>query len=180
MIKSLLKFGFRMFGRRYDYDTSYMSHVADTSISAGLRLSLFPLVSQFRGPRAAQDVWTGALLGSTLEGDCGPCAQLVMDMAVEAHVPADQLAQCIKGEAESAGDVGLGFRFAQAAIAGDPELEVLRREIERRFGAAAVTAVSFAAANGRMYPVLKRGLGFEQSCRSISVRNETVKVRRSR
>lgn len=175
MIRSLLKTGYRRFGCRYGYDTGYMAHIADTSVSAGLRLTAFPLISQYRGPTL--DLWAGALLGSTLEGDCGPCAQLVVDVAIEAGVPADRLALCIQGRAEEASDVGLGFRFAQAAIADAPELGTLRIEIESRHGPAAVTAASFAASSGRMYPVLKRGLGFGHACSVLSVGN--VKVERA-
>lgn len=179
MIGSLLKIGFRSFGHRYDYDTAYMAHVTDTSVWAGLRLFLLPYVTQFRGPKAARDVWSGAFLASILDGDCGPCAQLTIDMAVEAEVRADQLALCIEGHPEKAGDVGLGFRFARAAIAGTPELDELRDEIGQRFGEAAVTAASFAASSGRMYPVLKRGLGFASACSRLHVRGETIEVRRA-
>lgn len=176
MIRYFLKRGFRQFATRYDYDTGYMSHVVDASTAAGMRLSLLPLYSQFRGPKEAQDVWAGAMLGSTLEGDCGPCVQLVVDMALEVEVPADQLVLCLQGNAAAAGDVGLGFQFSQAAIENASELEELRSEIEKRFGASAVTAASFAASSGRIYPVLKRGLGFGQTCSSVHVKNEAIPV----
>lgn len=176
MTLALLKAGIKRFGLRYDYDTSYMSHVANTSTSAGVRLSLLSLYSQFRGPQMAQNVWAGAMLGSTQEGDCGPCVQLIVDMALESGVPADQIASCLQGEAKAAGDVGLGFRFSHAAIANAPELEDLREEIEARFGASAVVAASFAASSGRLYPVLKRGLGFGQTCSLVAVEDEAIQV----
>ncbi len=176
MIRYFLKMGIRQFAKRYNYDTSYMSHVVETSSAAGVRLSLLPLYSQFRGPKEARDVWAGAMLGSTLEGDCGPCVQLIVDIALKAEVPPDQLALCLQRNATVAGDVGLGFRFAQAAIENTPELEDLRAEIEKRFGPAAVTAASFAASSGRIYPVLKRGLGFGQTCSNVQVSNATTQV----
>ncbi|MBO9475639.1 hypothetical protein J7413_19010 [Shimia sp. R10_1] len=138
---------------------------------------MLPFYSQFRGPKDAQNVWAGAMLGSTLDGDCGPCVQLIVDMALEAGVPADQLVLCLQGDVKAAGDVGLGFRFSQAAIANAPELDSRRQEIEARFGAAAVTAASFAASSGRIYPVLKRGLGFGQTCSRVTIADETTKVR---
>ena len=176
MIGTLLKGGFRRFAARYDYDAGYMSHVVDTSTAAGIRLSFLPLYSQFRGPKEALNVWAGAMLGSTHEGDCGPCVQLVVDMALEAKVPASQLALCLQGNAASAGDVGLGFRFSRAAIEDAADLEELRSEIETRFGPSAVTAASFAASSGRIYPVLKRGLGFGQTCSSVTIDKETIRV----
>lgn len=176
MIRYFLKMGIRQFARRYNYDTDYMSHVVDTSAAAGVRLSLLPIYSQFRGPKEARNLWAGAMLGSTQEGDCGPCVQLIVDMALEVAVPADQLALCLQGNAAAAGDVGLGFRFSQAAIENAPELEELRSEIENRFGPSAVTAASFAASSGRIYPVLKRGLGFGQTCSRVHIKNETIQV----
>lgn len=178
MIRELLKIGFRRFGARYNYDTAYMTHIADTSTKAGLRLSALPFYSQFRGPKEAINVWAGAILGSTLDGDCGPCVQLVVDMALEAGVDADQLALCLQGKVMEAGDVGLGFRFSRAAIADAPDNADLRREIETRFGSEAVVAASFAASSGRTYPVLKRGLGFGQTCQRVNIKNEAMPVLR--
>ena len=176
MIRALLKMGFKSFGARYKYDTSYMSYIADTSAWAGLRLSMLSFYSQFRGPKEAQNVWAGAMLGSTLDGDCGPCVQLIVDMALEAGVQADKITACLRGDATAAGDVGLGFLFARAAIADAPELDSLRKEIEVRFGTLAVTAASFAASSGRIYPVLKRGIGFGQICSRVNVENEAIAV----
>ncbi|WP_259919394.1 hypothetical protein [Jannaschia sp. M317] len=179
MIRYLLNMGIRKFAKRYGYDASYMSHVVQTSSAAGVRLSLLPLYSQFRGPKEVRDVWAGAMLGSTLDGDCGPCVQLVIDMALEVQVSPDQLALCLQGDAAAAGDVGLGFRFAQAAIDDSPDLENLRAEIETRFGPVAVTTASIAASSGRIYPVLKRGLGFGQACSIVQVGHEKIQADRT-
>lgn len=177
MIRALLKMGAERFAQRYNYDTAYMSHIVDTSTAAGLRLSTLPLYSQFRGPKQARDVWAGAMLGSTQEGDCGPCVQLVVDMALESNVPAKLIVSCLEGNAGGAGDVGLGYRFAQAAIADTPDLAELRETIEERFGATALIAASFAASSGRIFPVLKRGLGHGQTCQSVQIDSTTIRVR---
>lgn len=167
MMKWLLRRGARAFGRSYDYDVSYMLDVIDTSAGAGMRLSAFPLISQYRGPKAAQQVWVGAIFASTIEGDCGPCAQLVVDMAVEAGADPAVLKQCFDGDAHQAGDVGLGFRFAMAAIRGDLEVDDLQSQIEAKYGRRAVVAAAFAAGSGRFYPVFKRGLGYGHACRQL-------------
>lgn len=167
MIKWLLRRGARSFGRTLDYDVSYMLEVIDASSGAGMRLSAFPLISQYRGPKAAQQVWVGAIFASTLEGDCGPCAQLVVDMAVKAGADPALLKQCFDGDAHKAGDVGLGFRFAMASIHGDLEGDDLRQKIEDKYGAQAVIAAAFAAGSGRFYPVFKRGLGHGHACSQL-------------
>lgn len=178
MIRAILHWAMRGLERRYAYDASYAHHVIGVSRGAGLRLAMFPLISQYRGPKAGQMVWAGALFASTREGDCGPCAQLVVDMAVEAGVPAETLRACAEGRAEEAGDVGLGYRFAMAAIADTPEAGALGEEIAQRYGEAARVAASFAAATGRFYPVFKRGLGHGQVCARLRFEGADVDVLR--
>ncbi|MEO1187461.1 MAG: hypothetical protein AAFW60_00195 [Pseudomonadota bacterium] len=168
MIKWLLRRGARAFGKSYDYDVGYMLDVIDQSAGAGARLSAFPLISQYRGPKAAQKIWVGAIFASTLEGDCGPCAQLVLDMAIEAGADPADLKLCFDGDPQRAGEIGLGFRFAMAAIQGQLEGEDLQADIESKYGRRAVIAASFAAATGRFYPVFKRGLGYGHACHQLN------------
>ena len=176
MIRWILRRGARAFGTKYSYDTSYMTEVIDVSAGAGLRLSAFPLISQYRGPKAAHGVWVGAILASTLEGDCGQCVQLVTDMALDAGVKASTLRLCLEGDLDEAGDIGLGFRYAQAAISGDLSSDDLRLEIERMYGKKAVIAAAFAAASGRFYPVFKRGFGHGASCARLQVGGMPIAV----
>ena len=84
MIRKFLHAQARRFGRTFNYDVSYMHELIEISPGAAVTLSRLPQFYKYRGPKAGQPVWTGALLASTLEGDCGPCAQLVVDMALKA------------------------------------------------------------------------------------------------
>ncbi len=167
MIRWLLHTMTRKFEQRYRYDGGYMHEVFDISTSAGLRLSLLPLLSQYRGPNV--DVWAGAALASVLDGDCGPCAQLVVDMALEAGADAAQLASCVQGSPDVSTATGLGYRFAKAAIEDKPEADALRQQLIERYGAEANVAAAFAAATSRAYPVLKRGLGHAASCQRLNI-----------
>jgi hypothetical protein len=154
----------RTFEARYGYDATYLHHLVDTSIGAGLRGAVLPVLSQYRGPAPGHPVWAGASLASVLDGDCGPCVQLVIDLALEAGVDGDALAACVQGAPERAGAVGLGFRFAEAAIRDTPEALELGARIDTEFGPETRIAASFAAATSRAYPVLKRGLGQGAPC----------------
>lgn len=157
------------------YDNTYMHEIINVSAGAGLRFIGLPLLSQMKGPNV--DVWAGSALGSVLDGDCGPCAQLVLDEAVASGVNPGQLKACIKGDLGEAGDVGLGFRFARAAIADQAELAGLREEIAQRFGQLAVIAASYAAATSRAYPVLKRGVGHGDLCQKLDLAGEQLVVK---
>lgn len=167
MLRWLLHKMTRQFEARYQYNGDYMHQIYDISASAGIRLSVLPLLSQYRGPNV--DVWAGAALASVLDGDCGPCAQLVMDMALEAGANADHLGRCVQGNAADAATVGLGFRFAQAAINDLPDASDLREEIVARHGEKASVAAAYAAATSRVYPVLKRALGHGSACSALNI-----------
>lgn len=167
MLKWLLHKSLDRFERKFQYDASYMHDITEKSLGAGLRLTALPFISQFKGPYP--DVWAGALLASTLEGDCGPCAQLVVDTALEAGVSADKLYACTTRDFERAGAAGLGFQFAEASIQGREETDTLRDEIIRQFGDEALFAAAFAAATGRAYPVLKRAVGHGAACHTLHI-----------
>lgn len=161
--------------KRYDYDGSYMEEVAAVSSGGALRLMLLPLLSSYRGG-APIDLAAGAAVASTREGDCGPCLQLAVDMALEQGASPDDLHRALAGDPAGAGETGLGYRFARAAIEDGADLVELRAEILARHGERAVVAVSLAAAMGRTWPVIKRGLGYGQACRLVTVGDVTVEA----
>ncbi len=166
-IKWLLHKSIEQFERRYGYDAGYMHDVANVSPGAAVRMSFMPLLSQYRGPKPGIPVWAGAVFASTTEGDCGSCAQLIISMAKEAGVAPDALRECHEGNSQAAGAVGLGYRFARAAIAGDSDVAGLRQRIQAEFGERTLIAASYAAASGRWYPVLKRSLGDAARCERL-------------
>ena len=145
MIRSFLNAQIRKFGRRFNYDTSYMHEICAVSPGAVYGLLKLPEFYRYRGPALGQPVWTGALLASTLDGDCGPCAQLVIDMALAAGADRETLRLCAEGQADKAGAMGLGFRFAEAAIKADPMADKFRSEIAREFGEKCALSCAFAA-----------------------------------
>ena len=167
MIRFVLKRMLAKFESDNDYDATYVREITDVWPGAGLRYLALSAVSQLKGP--APEIWAGALLASTLDGDCGPCAQLVAGFALQAGVPKDRIAACLSREFSAAGDAGLGFRFAEASIADLPEANALRDEIRAIHGDKAVIAASYAAASGRAYPVMKRALGHGKECRQITL-----------
>ena len=177
MIKWTLHKLFDKFGEVADYDTTYLHEITDVSAGAAMRYLGLPLLSQMSEP--APEVWAGAALASVLEGDCGPCVQLVVNGALDKGIDSARLKACLARDFENAGEVGLGFRFAEAAIQDAGELDALREEIRRKHGEKAVISASYAAATSRAYPVMKRGLGHGHVCRAVSIAGQSVPVQRA-
>jgi hypothetical protein len=76
--------------KRYGYDTSYLEMMLKEAPSAFFK---FVRVAKASGHREVVPVdasFAVKLVGALAE-DCGPCTQLVVDMALEAGMPKDQI-----------------------------------------------------------------------------------------
>ena len=172
MLKWLLHRLTDRFESRYQYDAAYLHEIIDVSPAASLRLSKLRSITSYSGPYP--EPWAGAALAATLHGDCGPCAQLVVDMLLEAGIRAEQLQACLESDWATAADVGLGYRFARATLNGSGEVDALRERIVHRFGQHGLIAIAYATSTFEVYPRLKRALGFHQHCQSLDIVPVTV------
>ena len=176
MMTTLAKRAARAMDRRYGYDASYLPEVATVSAGGALRLSVFlPLLSGYRAG-APVDLWAGAVIASTRDGDCGPCLQLVIDMALEQGANPAALRDALEGRLHEAGITGLGYRFGLAAISGAEDLPSLRQRIRDEFSEQALVSLSITAATGRAWPVVKRGLGHGMACTAVSIDHQRLSL----
>lgn len=167
MFKIILSKMIKKFESHYDYDASYMHDINSVSASATTRLMMLSGMTSYSGSN--KSVWGGAALAATLHGDCGPCAQLVIDRLIEQGLDAKQLTACINKDWLTAADTGLGFRFAQATICNTEDLELLRGDILKKHGDTALIAASFATVSYPVYPLLKRALGSAKACQKLLI-----------
>ncbi|MBL4671191.1 MAG: hypothetical protein JKX81_02935 [Arenicella sp.] len=175
MFRAMLHKMISGFESKYDYDASYMHEINDISSAATFRLMLLSGMTNFQGPE--KSIWGGAALAATLHGDCGPCAQLIIDRLLEQGLDADQLAACISQDWPVAMATGLGYRFARATLDNESGLDALRSEIREKYGEAALIAASFATVSYPAYPLLKRALGTAESCQSLKIgEHQDVKI----
>ena len=162
------------FARRHDYDVAYMRALLDASPSAFRK---FGKVSALSGHRETVPVEAShaARLVGVLAEDCGPCTQLVADMAREEGVPDDQIVSVLSGQETAMTDpVKLAFHFARATIGSAPELDELRENVRQQWGDKGVVDLTFATQMTRIYPMVKAGLGFAASCRQVNVGSTAV------
>jgi len=169
MLKRFIHARIRAFERRYDYDARYLHELADLD-GAGLRA--FSGAAARLGRRHAEvpaAAWFGARLAAMLAEDCGPCTQLTVDMAREAGVDLHTLHALLAGTPDTAQeDAALGFRFAHAVIDDLPTLAALRCAVVTRYGAAAPAALGLAVVGARLYPPLKRAMGYAGVCTRVT------------
>ena len=179
MIKSLLHRQVRKFASAFDYDATYVHDIIDTSTAAALKFTVFQMLATPTKDVPA-DVLYAACVAAAVSEDCGPCAQLVVKMALKAGVPPRTITALLRGDLEAAGkDAELGFRYGIAVAQNTLDAVSLSERVEKRFGERALVTLSFAVAFGRVYPTVKRGLGHGAACTKIEVGKETVVLRQA-
>ncbi|MEZ4417644.1 MAG: hypothetical protein R3E10_17950 [Gemmatimonadota bacterium] len=176
MLKRMIHRSIGKLEREFGYDAAYLHEVTDVSLGAALRFLCFGVMDrQHAGvPPAAM---AAARIAATRSEDCGPCAQLTIDMARAAGVPDATLQAIVARNFERLPpDAALALRFAEACLKREPA-DSLRDEVRRRFGPEGLVTLAFTISGARVYPSLKRVLGHAQACERLTVGGESVEGR---
>ena len=176
-VRGLFRVGLRRYGRRYDYDPTYLEAMLDQAPGAFLAFSGVMMAAGYRSvaPPAA---WFAAKLVGAVSEDCGPCTQLVVNMAREVGVDGRELRAVLERDADAMSpEVRAAVRFAEAIVGRTAEEDAARDEIRALWGEAGVVDLTLALSVGRVFPMTKAGLGFARECRLVQVGATPVVVR---
>ena len=178
MIRSLLHRVIGRFERRYDYDATYMHDILETSVPAFWKLTLAQGMSMHR-EGIPNDALFAARIAAVRQEDCGPCAQLTVNMALAAGVPAETLRAVVARDfSRLPADVALALRFTDAVLA-HAQSDELRAQAHARWGDAGLVTLAYSIAATRTYPTMKRVLGYAHACERLAVDGENVVAARA-
>jgi hypothetical protein len=178
MLKWFLSRWISKFERTWNYDASYLRDVLDADPRALMAFSKAAALSNYRKeiPPAA---YCAAGLAGTMAEDCGPCTQLVLDMAQRQGVNPETLRAIVARDFTAMPfEVALAARFAEASLHHAPEADDLREEVLRRFGKRGLVSLAFAMTASRLYPTLKYALGHGHACTRLTIGGEARPVLR--
>jgi len=179
MVKWLIRRKLAAFEREHGYDASYMRELLDTDMRAFMKFARAVSIGTYRKD-VPRDVYYAAALTSSVHADCGPCTQLGVGFALAEGVAAATVAAIVAADDSALPREALvGARFARAVLARDPEADVWRDEIARRWGPRAVIALAFGVLACQMYPTVKYALGHGKACERVVVAGQTVAARRA-
>ena len=149
--------------RQTGEDVSWMRDVAALGRRAFYRLGGF---FRFAGHPGSAPVEMAALarLGAVMGEDCGPCTRIVARLARQAGVDPGKLRAGLAGGAGLEGDADLAYRFGRAIATSGLDVDELGESIEATHGRNIRTELTIAAATARVYPAIKRGLGYARAC----------------
>lgn len=107
--------------------------------------------------------------------DCGPCLQTVVNMSLAAGASRELLAAAVAGDLDAMGhEARLAYEFADAIVHRDPRAEELRPEIEALWGKQGISELALAIASTRVFPTIKRTMGYAQACHRVTIGREVL------
>jgi hypothetical protein len=173
--KWILRRFVRSFERANNYDMSYVHEMLESDPNAVVVVNRLGQMARYHGPLPL-DVAHCVRLVATLHEDCGPCLQLGVTLAMRAQVPEELIARVVSGEATGNADVDLAVEFCKAVLQQAPTETTLREQVVARFGHAGLTAMAFSLTGTRMYPMLKRVLGYAHCYPVVQVGERSVRL----
>ncbi|WOH46760.1 hypothetical protein [Bradyrhizobium sp. sBnM-33] len=166
----------RAFAKRYGYDVSYLEMMLNESPTAFFKFAPIMKAAAHREAVPIDASFAAKIVGALAE-DCGPCTQLVVDMALEAGMAKDQIEAVLRRDPRAMNDATmLGFRFADAVVRRSANDDEFRDAVRAQWGPKGVIDLTIALQLGRMFPMVKAGLGYAKECRRVSVNGHNIDV----
>ena len=166
----------RAFSKRYHYDVSYLDHLLKQSPGAFFRFAALAKAASHREAVPVEASFAAKISGAMAE-DCGPCAQLTVDLALEAGMARDQIEAVVRRDVHAMNAAtALGFGFANAVLRRTDDQDERREAVRARWGEKGVIDLAMALQMGRLFPMMKLALGYARECRRVSVDGHGIDV----
>ena len=134
----------RAYSRRYGYDTTYLEIMLKESPAAFFKFAAAMKAATYRAVAPVEAFYAAKLTGALAE-DCGPCGQLVVDMAIGAGMAEQQVTAVLRHDvAAMTADTALGFRFAEAIVQRSADDDACRDAVRARWGEKGVIDLALA------------------------------------
>lgn len=127
----------------------------------------FLLFMPLSGHRAAapKELAHIARIAAAASEDCGPCLNINIRFALAEGIDRSVVRAAALGRiAELSDDGALVWHYATAVASVDAEASDLAAEVEQRFGRKVLVDFALAIATTRVFPTMKRALGYARSC----------------
>ena len=167
----------RSVAQRYDYDASYLLFLLEHSPKAFRKFIRATAMSRHREHAPQQASHTVALV-ATLREDCGPCTQMLVHLARQAHMPAEQIEAVLTHNVNAMNaDVALAYRYARAILEKSADAADAREAVRARWGESALIDLAVAMLGSRLYPMMKQAIGYAHGCERIKLEGRWILAR---
>lgn len=142
----------------------YLRDMQEHSFGAALKFFMFMPLANHAKAATPEQLAVARLIGARSE-DCGPCVQATVNGSLAASVDPEIIKAVLDERLEDLPEVLREvFAFASAVVTTSAEAVTLSEGLTQRLGRAAVIELSLAIATARLFPTVKRGMGYAQAC----------------
>ena len=170
MLRYLIEWRISAMEKQVGASLEYVRHIAKVSLPALNAFGMSRELLRYRRKASASLIHI-ARIGAVQQEDCGPCLQIVVNLAKKEKTPVEHIRAAVDRKPDALpDDLAEVYRFAAAVASGDSDQSSARDRIRRRHGEEVLVELAMAIASSRLIPTLKRGLGYAESCRMTGVR----------
>ncbi len=156
--------------RRLGTSVDYLRHLTRTSKSAFFKLMGFVPMAAHHGGTPRRLLFAARFLATHRE-DCGTCVQIVVNQAIRERVNFKIIQALIDDDPSGLDqETRLVVAFTRAVLDNTDDQEHLRDELRTCLGDRAIVDLAVAIASARVFPMLKRSLGYAVSCQKVNLK----------
>ena len=155
----------------------FMRDMLNTSPAAFWKFAMFTPMARHR-QRVPATALHAARIAATHAEDCGPCLQTVVNYAARDGMSPRLIKAAVEGDTGAMDpETRLAFEFSRCLAARDPHAEDLRDQVEAVWGKEGIVDLALATTATRVFPILKRAMGYAEACQRVTIERETVAAR---
>lgn len=148
----------------------YCRFIIRTSLRAFFKFAKFLAVDEYHRVLPPGPCYVARIVASRHE-DCGTCVQIAVNQAKKAGVQTQILRDVLDGKLDTLPEeLRDAYHFAEAVLKANGEEDAFRERIRSRYGDEGLIEMALAIATCRVFPTIKRALGYAVSCSAVPVR----------
>jgi len=170
MLRRLIRARIASAEKQWGVPLEYCRFILRVSLRAFFKFTKFLAVDEYRRVLPPGPCYVARIVAVRHE-DCGTCVQIAVNQARNAGVPAEVLRAVLDGKPDGLPEeLRDAYYFAEAVVTANGEEDVLRERIRLRYGDEGLIEMALAIATCRVFPTIKRALGYAVSCSAVAVR----------
>lgn len=149
-----------------EHDTKYPADYLRDVLGAS-KMGFFKLMLAFLTPHpkhASKQLHQIAQLGAIQHESCGPCLEISKSFAIGAGVSETMVQQLLVAPDSVEPIMRAAFLLGRHVAGGEPLSDAGQSLLEEEIGKHGLAELTVSAAAVRIYPALKRGLGYAEMC----------------
>lgn len=171
------------FARQFNYDMAYSHQILQAGLKPFKAFSGLFTLAGYRDRHTPVAPWLAVKWVAVQSEDCGPCQQLIINMARHEGIAPPVIKAITRGDLNGMGpDTALAYQWAQTvihpgshrstsaattAIENDSHAQDLRQRVTAKWGEQGLISLTLAMAGARSFPMVKRALGHNQQCQIL-------------